>query len=111
MFHVAHDVWVHAILPQELVDRALLDAKDTGDKVNHEGLRVHVLGLESGLLEGRIEDDVEFLVTDGESCDGQVVSVEELAEVVDLVVHQTKEVTDYWKLGLDDGWLGRIVGW
>lgn len=65
MFHVAHDVRVHAILPQELVHRALLDTKNAGDEVNHEGLRIHVLGLKSGLLEGRIEDNVELLVTDG----------------------------------------------
>lgn len=111
MFHVAHNVRVHAILPQELVDCALFDAKDAGDEVNHKGLRVHVLGLQSGLLEGRIEDDVELLVTDGESCDRQMVSREEVAEVVDLVVQETKEVADYWELGLDDGWFGRIVGW
>jgi hypothetical protein len=102
---------VHAILAQEFVHRALLDPKDARNKIDHERLRIHVLGLEGGLLEGRIKDNVEFLVTDGESCDGQMVPREELAEVVDLVVQQTKEVADYWEPGLDEGWFGRIMRW
>lgn len=65
---------MYTIVSEELVYCSLLDPEDAWDKVDHEGLGIHVSGLQDLLLEPDIVDNVDLTVGNGKSDDRKLGS-------------------------------------